>query len=382
LDVLYVKNCKSVYLCDGSVVKEVECGYKSGLVTSVLEFEYILSYDFFLDSNEEKRVYEYLKSQSLIDENTIFYFTSYPLDNRFLITAFIVKKDDLKKRFKEIVDVYKYIDYISLDPLVFRAYYRLYPAKGVDLFVVDGFSCLYKDGRFVLVREGVDFEYLRELGFEVERVLVFGDYGEGVKVKESFDELRAIHNYYFRDFDVSIFHSPIPFYKKSWFKVFVVGLVVVLVLVWDLWRAFESLDAINKEYSKKELVLKKELMELSKLKKKLKLKEKELKLLTSKKEALQKEYNEIERKVLFLIKIYKEPLFYNQLAIIDGLLKKYHLKVKEFRKDKSGYELKIVSKSPVDITNFLRALLKSGFRDVKFSFIKKEKKVYADVSFN
>ncbi|MEO1958286.1 MAG: hypothetical protein ABGX23_01910 [Nautiliaceae bacterium] len=382
MDVLYVKNCKSVYLCDGSVVKEVECGYKKGLVTSVLEFEHVLSYDFFLDSNEEKRVYEYLKCQSLIDEDTIFYFVSYPLNDKFLITSFIVKKDDLNKRFKEIVDVYKYIDYISLEPLIFRAYYRLYPAKGVDLFVVDRFSCLYKDGKFVLVREGVDFEYLRELGFEVDRVLVFGEKEGSIKIKESLDELRAIHNYYFRDFDVSIFHSPIPFYKKSWFRVFVVGVVIILVLIWDWWRAFEKLEAINKEYDKKELILKKELAKLNNLKKKLKLKEKKLKLLTYQKEILQKEYNEIESRVLSLIKIYKEPLFYNRLAIIDELLGKYHLKVKEFRKDKRRYELKIVSKSPVDVTNFLRALLKSGFRDVKFSFIKKEEKVYADVSFN
>jgi len=161
--VLYLtKNYLYIYENDRVVRKEYS--KDKGIVTSTILLKDIYNINFKLPKD--------LKKEELIIEAEKYVFTEGALDytkqykinyifqdlgDFYFVDAFVVELETLKEIFASHLKLYKYIDFISPAPLVFKEYYNITNIKPqVDVFIYfnqeDAFLSCFKNGEFVFTK--------------------------------------------------------------------------------------------------------------------------------------------------------------------------------------------------------------------------------------
>jgi hypothetical protein len=148
---------------DGRVVKK-ELKKEKGIYTSVIYFKDIFNHTFKLpvDLNEDELIIK--ADETLFNEASLDITKEYKINYKFqkyndyyLVDAFIVEVDKLKKEFDDFLKIFKYIDFISSAPFVFEEYYNIVNIQPKnDIFIYftpkDAFIVGFKNKEFVFVK--------------------------------------------------------------------------------------------------------------------------------------------------------------------------------------------------------------------------------------
>ena len=185
-------------------------------------------------------------------------------------------------------------------------------------------------------------------------------------------------NYSNEDIDFSIFKRPPLFITTPAGKFLSFTIVVFLLFLsffvywmYDMKKLNNEISFLNEKYMMLKRISNKNLTVLKVLKMKLGILKKKYNVLNSK-------LNKITDKTNILYDKNKEPLVYNLFAKITVYLRKYNLKVKEFKKTNSKYFLQIVSDfdNTHEIAKFMQDLINEKFKNVTSKTIKINKNKY------
>ena len=145
---------------DGKVVKK-ELMKEKGIVTSFLTPKSFLSLTKKFDKNVSKEemiinMEKYIFSYPNIDINKEYKIVYLFVErmNKTIMEALVIDNEHLKNEFKEIIDVYKYIDFISPSFLGWKEYYNLVKTdKKNDVFVYfdenESFLTAFNEGNYL-----------------------------------------------------------------------------------------------------------------------------------------------------------------------------------------------------------------------------------------
>jgi hypothetical protein len=148
---------------DGRVVKK-ELKKEKGIYTSIIYFKDIFNHTFKLpvDLTQEELIIK--AEETVFNEASLDLNKEYKINYNFqkfndyyLVDAFIVEIDKLKKEFSDILKIFKYIDFISAAPFVFETYYdivNIQPKNDIFIYFTqkDAFIVGFKDKKFVFVK--------------------------------------------------------------------------------------------------------------------------------------------------------------------------------------------------------------------------------------
>ena len=159
---------------DGKVVKE-ELIKEKGIVTSFLYPKDLISITKKFDKNlsEETIILEmekYVYSYPGIDLNKEYkhIFLKIERENNLILEAVLVDSEDIKKNFKDILEIYKYVNFISPSFLAFEEYYKInkIPPKN-DIFIYfsenDAFLAAYSEGKYLFHKSLNRFQTLQKM---------------------------------------------------------------------------------------------------------------------------------------------------------------------------------------------------------------------------
>jgi hypothetical protein len=147
---------------DGRVVKK-DLKKEKGVYTSLIYFKDIFNHTFKLPSNLSKDELLIKADETVFNEAGLDLSKEYKInylfqkyDDYYIVDAFIVEVDKLKEEFKDILKKFKYIDFISAAPFVFKEYYDIVNIKPQnDIFIYftekDAFIVGFKNKEFVFV---------------------------------------------------------------------------------------------------------------------------------------------------------------------------------------------------------------------------------------
>ena len=218
-------------------------------------------------------------------------------------------------------------------------------------------------------------------GIEFKRSMLTTEYNH-------FEYLITIFNskhYTDDNINLTIFHRPPPFWTTKSGQLILFLLFCIFTLIgYSIYEYISLLDE-EKELNilkNKYLVIKKihdlELRKINQYKK-------ENVIFLKKFHNINKEIEDINKKIDKLYFLSKEPLFYNILAKISKGMSKYSLKASKLIKVNNKIEIIIVSNfdNTKEVTYFMKELINDGFKNVKAFFIFNNKKYYiSKVSFD
>ena len=148
---------------DGRVVRK-ELSYEKGIITATIGYKDILNITFKLPKNIEKEMLEIEAEKYVFTEGSLDYNKEYKINYVFReyeeyynVEAFVVETETLKKEFEKYLKTYKYIDFISPKPFVFKSYYDIInDAPKNDAFIYftedEAFLSCYEKGEFIFVK--------------------------------------------------------------------------------------------------------------------------------------------------------------------------------------------------------------------------------------
>jgi len=465
-----------IYVNENGRVVRKDFGFEKGVVTSALKYKYIFNITFKLPKNLDKDMLEIEAEKYIFTEGSLDYTKDYKInfffkeyEDFYNVEAFIVDMEVLKREYEEYLKTYKFIDFITLKPFVFEAYYDISKLpKKRDVFIFfneeDAFLSCFVDGEFIFVKslnkletlakelnlslkdtvsllqeKGLDVQnYEEKVQFEIvesffsqffmkvnhllsyassyykvdniERMFFYSPFNikglfekykefwnlSGVEFREykvktdydSFDYTAVVYNskhYKNEKENFSIFPRPIPFYKTH------SGILIILILAVGLGGA---VDAFFKYYTmlEQEEYIAKLRNQLSHRKKQIQtLKalinkyDKQIALLESKNRKLKSEIEDISKKIDYLHSIQMKKLSANELADLAFELKKYHLKLLSFKKEKSHIKVSIISDfdNSADVAKFMQGMYKRGYKNVNLAKIENFNGIYiSEVSYD
>ena len=245
----------------------------------------------------------------------------------------------------------------------------------VNFFKLDKVNRIYFYSPFEingLIENYKDFWQLSNIEFKKYSILTNYD---------PFEYTLAVYNakhFEEENLNFSIFKRPPPFYKRE------SGKLLLFVL---FFTSLILLDASYKEYKLYRIQNEKMLIKLkaSNYKNKLKRIKQEIKIYEKKIEVskrelskLLKKVNKISSKVEKLYTIYNKPVFTNEYVKIVSLLKKYNLKIYEFKKIDSKFSIIVLSSQAVydNIPMLMTDLKKIGFRNITVNSIENNSTSY------
>ncbi|WP_456479669.1 hypothetical protein [Nautilia sp.] len=163
MKVVYLSE-NGVYINENDRVVKKELKYEKGVITSSIGYKHILNLTFKLPKNIEKDMLEAEAEKYIFTEGSLDYTKEYKInyvfkefDEFYNVEAFVVEVETLKKEFKKYLNVFKYIDFISARPFVFKSYYDIVNGKPLnDIFIYlkedEAFLSCFENGEFVFVK--------------------------------------------------------------------------------------------------------------------------------------------------------------------------------------------------------------------------------------
>ena len=153
-----------IYIVKNQEIITKEFSFEKGIVTGCINYDYILNINFKIPKNVSEDLLEIEVEKHLFSEGTLSYEKEYKIvykykefEDFYNVEAFIVEIDVLKKEFSEYVKTFKYIDFISASPFVFKSFYELSKVDPKrDIFIYfdekDSFLSCFENGEFVFVK--------------------------------------------------------------------------------------------------------------------------------------------------------------------------------------------------------------------------------------
>jgi Tfp pilus assembly protein PilN len=196
--ILYVTN-EYLYINENGRVVRKDIAYEKGIVTSSLGYKNVLSISFKLPKNIEKEMLDIEVERYLFSEGSLDYTKEYKIiyvyqefDDFYHIDAFVIEINVLKREFEHILKIFKYIDFISFKPFVFKAFYEIVnePFKN-DVFIYlnkdEAFMSCFSEGKFVFVKSLNKLSLLAsELNLDIDELIKL--LSKNGLNKESYDE--------------------------------------------------------------------------------------------------------------------------------------------------------------------------------------------------
>ena len=168
---------------DGRVVRK-ELSHEKGIVTSSIGYKHILNVTFKLPKDIEKEMLEIEAEKYVFTEGSLDYNKEYKInyifreyDDYYNVEAFVVETEVLKKEFEKYLKIFKYIDFISAKPFVFKSYYEIINDKPKnDAFIYfsedEAFLSCFEKGKFVFVKSITKLSALaKQLNITVEQTV-------------------------------------------------------------------------------------------------------------------------------------------------------------------------------------------------------------------
>jgi hypothetical protein len=182
LKVIYLAK-DGIYINENDRIIKKDFSYEKGVVTASLGYKYILNLTFKLPKTIQKEMLEPEAEKYVFTEGSLDYTKEYKInsffkeyDEYYYVEAFVVEIEALKKEFEKYLKKYKYIDFISIKPFVFKSYYEITktsPKNDVFIFFdeEEAFLSCFEKGEFVFVKSVTKLSALaNDLDLSVEEV--------------------------------------------------------------------------------------------------------------------------------------------------------------------------------------------------------------------
>ena len=166
-----------IYINENDKVFKKEFSFEKGLVTTTIGYNSILNINFKLPKNIDKEFLELEAEKYLFKDGSLSYEKEYKIVYKFKefedfynVEAFIVEVDVLKEECDEYIKTFKYIDFISAKPFVFKSFYEINEIDfKKDAFIYfseeESFLSCFEDGEFIFVKGLNKFDSLvKKLG--------------------------------------------------------------------------------------------------------------------------------------------------------------------------------------------------------------------------
>ncbi|AZV47067.1 hypothetical protein C3L23_07210 [Nautilia sp. PV-1] len=153
-----------IYINENDRIIRKELSYEKGIITSSIGYKNVLNITFKLPKNIDKDMLEIEAEKYVFTEGSLDYNKEYKISYVFRefeefynVEAFVVDTEVLKKEFEKYLKVFKYIDFISLKPRIFKSYYDITGAAPKnDAFIYldeeEAFLSCFENGEFVFVK--------------------------------------------------------------------------------------------------------------------------------------------------------------------------------------------------------------------------------------
>ena len=209
MKVIYIKE-DCIYVNENGRVVRKEFSKEKGVITSSIGYSDIISINFKLPKTIDKSMLEIEAERYIFTEASIDYNKEYKINYIFKeyedfynVDAFIVDVEVLKVKFEKILKTYKYIDFISIKPLVFKSFYDITDTKpSVDAFIYfdenEAFLSCFVDGEFLFVKSLNKFSLLeRQLGLKREELLkILKEKGLDNSLYDDIESFSAIESFF------------------------------------------------------------------------------------------------------------------------------------------------------------------------------------------
>ena len=161
-----------IYINENDKILKKEFSFEKGVVTTTIGYNNILNINFKLPKDIDKELLYLEAEKYLFKEGSLSYEKEYKIvykfkefDDFYNVEAFIVEIEVLKKEFNKYIQTFKYIDFISAKPFVFKSFYDI--NKTVfkkDAFIYfsekESFLSCFENGKFIFVKSLNKFESL------------------------------------------------------------------------------------------------------------------------------------------------------------------------------------------------------------------------------
>jgi len=163
LKVIYLAKDK-LYINENDRIVKKELSYEKGIVTSSIGYNHILNITFKLPKSIEKEMLEVEAEKYIFTEGSLDYTKEYKInyifkeyDDYINVEAFVIETETLKKEFDKYLKIFKYIDFISAKPFIFKSYYditKVTPENDAFIFFDENeaFLSCFENGEFVFVK--------------------------------------------------------------------------------------------------------------------------------------------------------------------------------------------------------------------------------------
>ena len=183
MKVIYLTD-EYVYINENDRVVRKEFSYEKGIITASIGYSHILNMTFKLQKTIEKEMLEIEAEKYIFTEGSLDYSKEYKInyffkeyEDYYNVEAFIIEIDKIKNEFEKYLKTYKYIDFISPKPIVFKAYYditNLPPSNEVFIYFDknEAFLSCFENGEFVFVKSLTKLSTLsQQLNKELDEVI-------------------------------------------------------------------------------------------------------------------------------------------------------------------------------------------------------------------
>ena len=214
--IIYLTN-DYIYINENNKTFKKDFSIEKGIITTTISYNSILNINFKLPRNIEKDFLELEAEKYIFKEGSLNYEKEYKIvykfkefENFYNVEAFIVDIEVLKKELNKYIKNFKYIDFISAKPFVFKSFYDINKIVfKKDAFIYfsekESFLSYFEHGEFIFVKSLNKIESLaKKLGLTNKEVIALlvknGLNEETYKNKEYF---RIIENF-FTDFFIRV----------------------------------------------------------------------------------------------------------------------------------------------------------------------------------
>ena len=163
MKVIYLAEDK-LYINENDRVVKKELSFEKGIVTSSIGYNHILNITFKLPKDLDKEMLEVEAEKYIFTEGSLDYTKEYKInyifkeyDDYINVEAFVVETEILQREFEKYLKVFKYIDFISAKPLIFKSFYNITNITPQnDAFIYfdenEAFLSCFENGEFVFVK--------------------------------------------------------------------------------------------------------------------------------------------------------------------------------------------------------------------------------------
>ena len=154
----------SIYIKKNEEIITKELSFEKGIVTGCINYSYILNLNFKIPKDVSEDLLEIEVEKHLFSDGALSYEKEYKIiykykefEDFYNVEAFVVDVNELKNVFNDYLKTFKYIDFISLKPFVFKSFYELSkiePKK--DIFIYfdeeESFLSCFENSEFIFVK--------------------------------------------------------------------------------------------------------------------------------------------------------------------------------------------------------------------------------------